>query len=43
MNYTPTVRRKKSNCRGIFIMKLTNEDKVHIYALRKQVQNFQRS
>ncbi|EGV11967.1 hypothetical protein HMPREF1124_1853 [Streptococcus infantis X] len=43
MNCTPTVRQKKSNCWGIFVMKLTEEDKVQIHALRKQGQNFQQS
>ena len=35
MNYTPKVRLKKSSFRGVFIMKLTDKDKVQIYALRK--------
>ena len=39
MNCTPKVRQKKSNFWGIFIMKLTYEDKVQIYALRKQGKN----
>ena len=39
MNYTPKVRQKKSNFWGIFIMKLTYEDKVQIYELRKQGKN----
>ena len=40
MNRTPKVRQKKSNFRGIFIMKLTYEDRVQIYELRKQGQSF---
>lgn len=40
MNCTLKVRQKKSNFRGIFIMKLTYEDRVQIYELRKQGQNF---
>ena len=36
MNCTPKVRQKKSNFRGVFIMKLTYEDKVQIYELRNQ-------
>ena len=36
MNCTPKVRQKKSNFWGVFIMKLTYEDKVQIYELRKQ-------
>ena len=36
MNCTPKVRQKKSNFWGIFIMKLTYDDKVQIYELRKQ-------
>ena len=40
MNCTPKVRQKKSNFWGIFIMKLTYEDKVQIYELRKQGQSF---
>ncbi|CAG5222594.1 degenerate transposase (orf1) [Streptococcus pneumoniae] len=36
MNYTPKVRQKKSNFWGVFIMKLSYEDKVQIYELRKQ-------
>ena len=39
MNCTPRVRQKKSNFWGIFIMKLTYEDKVQIYELRKQGKN----
>ena len=35
MNYTPTVRLKKSSFRGVFIMKLTDKDKVQIYELRE--------
>ena len=40
MNCTPKVRQKKSNFWGVFIMKLTYEDKVKIYELRKQGQSF---
>ncbi len=36
MNYTPKVRQKKSNFWGVFIMKLTYDDKVQIYEIRKQ-------
>ena len=36
MNCTPKVRQKKSNFWGIFIMKITYDDKVQIYELRKQ-------
>ena len=36
MNCTPKVRQKKSNFWGAFIMKLTYDDKVQIYELRKQ-------
>jgi len=36
VNCTPRVRQKKSNFWGIFIMKLTYDDKVQIYKLRKQ-------
>ena len=36
MNCTPKVRQKKSNFWGVFIMKLSYEDKVQIYKLRKQ-------
>ena len=36
MNCTPKVRQKKSNFLGVFIMKLTYDDKVQIYELRKQ-------
>ena len=39
MNCTPKVRQKKSNFWGIFIMKLTYEDKVQTYELRKQGKN----
>ena len=39
MNCTPKVRQKKSNFWGVFIMKLTYEDKVQIYELRKQGKN----
>ncbi len=31
MNYTPKVRQKKSNFWGVFIMKLSYDDKVQIY------------
>ena len=40
MNCTPKVRQKKSNFWGVFIMKLSYEDKVQIYELRKQGQRF---
>ena len=40
LNRTPKVRQKKSNFWGVFIMKLTYEDKVQIYELRKQGQTF---
>ena len=40
MNCTPKVRQKKSNFWGVFIMKLTYEDKVQIYELRKQGRSF---
>ena len=40
MYCTPKVRQKKSNFWGVFIMKLTYEDKVQIYELRKQGQTF---
>ncbi|EMP60492.1 ABC transporter ATP-binding protein [Streptococcus mutans KK23] len=36
LNCTPKVRQKKSNFWGVFIMKLTYEDKVLIYELRNQ-------
>ena len=36
MNCTPKIRQKKSNFWGVFIMKLTYDDKVQIYELRKQ-------
>ena len=36
MNCIPKVRQKKSNFWGVFIMKLTYDDKVQIYKLRKQ-------
>ena len=36
LNCTPKVRQKKSNFWGVFIMKLTYDDKVQIYELRKQ-------
>ena len=42
MNRTPKVRQKKSNFWGVFIMKLTYEDKVQIYELRKQGKSFKR-
>lgn len=35
MNYTPKVRLETSSIGGVFIMKLTDKDKVQIYALRK--------
>lgn len=37
---TPKVRQKKTNFWGVFTMKLTYEDKVQIYELRKQGQSF---
>ena len=40
MNCTPKIRQKKSNFWGVFIMKLTYDDKVQIYELRKQGQKF---
>ncbi|CAD0137237.1 transposase [Streptococcus thermophilus] len=40
MNCTPKVRQTTSNFWGVFIMKLTYEDKVQIYELRKQGQTF---
>ena len=40
MNCTPKVRQKQSNFWGVFIMKLTYEDKVQIYELRKHGQTF---
>ena len=40
MNCTPKVRQKKSNFWGVLIMKLTYEDKVQIYELRKQGYSF---
>lgn len=40
MYCTPKVRQKKSNFWGVFIMKLTYEDKVQIYELRKQGRSF---
>ena len=40
MNCTPKVRQKKSNFWGVFIMKLTYEDKVQIYELRKKGESF---
>ena len=40
MNCDQKVRQKKSNFWGVFIMKLTYEDKVQIYELRKQGQTF---
>jgi transposase len=42
LNCTPKVRQKKSNFWGVFIMKLTYEDKVQIYELRKQGKSFKR-
>ena len=42
MNCTPKVRQKKSNFWGAFIIKLTYEDKVQIYELRKQGESFRR-
>ena len=42
VNCTPKVRQKKSNFWGVFIMKLTYEDKVQIYELRKQGESFKR-
>ena len=36
MYCTPKVRHKKSNFWGVFLMKLTYEDKIEIYQLRKQ-------
>lgn len=42
MIYTPKVRQKKSNFWGVFIMKLTYEDTVQIYELRKQGEGFKR-
>ena len=40
VNCTPKVRQKKSNFWGVFTMKLSYEDKVQIYELRKQGQSF---
>ena len=40
MNGIPKVRQKKSNFWGVFIIKLTYEDKVQIYELRKHGQTF---
>ena len=40
LNCTPKVRQKKSNFWGVFIMKLTYEDKIQIYILRKQGRSF---
>ena len=40
MNCTPKVRQKKSNFWGVFIMKLTYEDKVQIYELREKGESF---
>ena len=40
LNCTPKVRQKNSNFWGVFIMKLTYEDKVQIYELRKQGRSF---
>ena len=42
LNCAPKVRQKKSNFWGIFIMKLTYDDKVQIYELRKQGISFKR-
>ena len=42
MYCTPKVRQKKSNFWGVFIMKLTYEDKVQIYESRKQGESFRR-
>lgn len=36
LNYTPKVRQEKSNFWGVFIMKLTFEDKIQICKLLKQ-------
>ncbi len=35
MNYTPKVRLKTTSIGGVFIMKLTDTNKIQIYALRK--------
>ena len=40
MDCTPKVRQKKYYVLGVFIMKLTYEDKVQIYELRKQGESF---
>ena len=40
VNCTPKVRQKKSNFWGVFIMKLTYEDKVQIYELREKGESF---
>ncbi len=40
MNCTPKVRHKKSTFGVFFIMKLTYEDKVQIYELRKKGESF---
>ena len=40
LNCIPKVRQKKSNFWGAFIMKLTYNDKVQIYELRKQGRTF---
>ena len=40
MSCTPKVRQKKSNIWGVIFMKLTYEDKVQIYELRKQGESF---
>ncbi|WP_130898041.1 IS3 family transposase [Streptococcus pneumoniae] len=37
MNCPPKVRQKKSNFWGVFIMKLTYDDKVQIYELNKRI------
>ncbi len=36
LNYTPKVRQEKSNFWGVFIMKLTFEDKIQICKFLKQ-------
>ncbi|WP_156671948.1 hypothetical protein [Streptococcus parasanguinis] len=42
LNCALKVRQKKSIFWGAFIMKLTYEDKVQIYELRKQGESFRR-
>ena len=42
LNCTPKVRQKNSNFWGAFIMKLTYEDKVRIYELKKQGESFRK-